>query len=591
MFYKNSLDVPTNYREIIQQELALLNISRVTLFAKIIAVAELALFYVDYQDYIMGLWQVSPGYKLLLYSRILFVVCMLIVIVLNFLYFRNWQGKATFLANAASTFFATAILGLGAWISGCIEQLLHIQTIVYIMAAFFVAAVVYFKPVTSLFIYCASYALFLSFLNNYQSDPVILRANYVNGSILVILAWSFSVILSNSRIRDLKVKNYLEATIAERTKELRASNISLKNEIEEKRQAAEKILQLAAIVESSVDGIYSITIDGRITSWNQGAERIFGYSNQEILSNSIFSLAPIEYHDEIKALVKKVMNGEKISNLQTKRQRKDGQLIDVSLTISPLKNVNGEIIGASSIVRDITETKRMEKELAKLDQLNLISQMAAGISHEVRNPMTTVRGFLQILGEKHDCNSYKNYFDLMINELDRANAILTEFLLIGKNNPTKLHLQNLNSIIQNLLPLIEVHAAETGKLLAVELKEIPDIALNAAEMRQVLLNLTRNGLEAMSEGGLLTIKTKKQEDNVILTITDQGKGIDPSILANLGTPFVTNKDSGTGLGLAICYSIAARHNAVLSFETGSLGTTFSLTFPIVDFAEIPVLAG
>lgn len=263
-FNKDFIDVPAEQREIIQQELAISNMSRVTLFAKIGAVAEFSLLYVDYQDYTRGYWQVSPGYKLLLYSHILFIVCMLIVIVLNF-HSHIRRGKAPFLVNAGNIVFSAGILGLSAWVSGCIEQLIHIQTIVYILASFFVAAIVHFRPITRFILYGASYALFLNFLNKYQTDPVILRANYVNGTLLLILAWSFSVILSKSRIRDLEVKRHLEKTVQERTKELMVSNINLKREIEERKWAAEKTMQLAAIVESSIDGIFSLTFNGIIS--------------------------------------------------------------------------------------------------------------------------------------------------------------------------------------------------------------------------------------------------------------------------------------------------------------------------------------
>lgn len=227
---------------------------------------------------------------------------------------------------------------------------------------------------------------------------------------------------------------------------------------------------------------------------------------------------------------------------------------------------------------DITEQIHMEKEIARLDRLNLVGEMAAGIGHEVRNPMTTVRGFLQMLGGKEECTKYKQYFDLMIEELDRANSIITEFLSLAKNRVIEQKKCNLNSIINVLYPLILADAMCSDKYLKVELKELPDLTLDEKEIRQLILNLARNGLEAMAPGATLTIRTFTEGKGVVMAVEDQGSGINPDAHDKIGTPFFTTKENGTGLGLAVCYSIAARHNAILKFETSSSGTTFFVRF-------------
>lgn len=227
---------------------------------------------------------------------------------------------------------------------------------------------------------------------------------------------------------------------------------------------------------------------------------------------------------------------------------------------------------------EITEQKRLEKAMARLDRLNLIGEMAAGIGHEIRNPMTTVRGFLQMLGQKKDCSRYKEYFNLMIEEIDRANTIITEFLSLAKNKVIDLKKQNLNTIIEAISPLITADAIVNDKYVKVELGEVPDLLLDEKEIRQLTLNLARNGLEAMMPGQYLNIKTFTGEGQVILAVQDQGEGIEPEFYDKIGTPFFTTKEKGTGLGLAICYSIAARHNAVIDFETGQNGTAFYVRF-------------
>lgn len=228
--------------------------------------------------------------------------------------------------------------------------------------------------------------------------------------------------------------------------------------------------------------------------------------------------------------------------------------------------------------KSIKDQKMYEQEILRLDRLNLVGQLAAGIGHEVRNPMTAIRGFLQILEEKQECQRYQNYFKLMIGELDRANSIISEFLSLAKGKKSERKLQNLNSIINSLLPLMIADGMASDKYLQVELGATMDLLLDEKETRQLILNLVRNGLEATSPGGSLTIKTWQEGERVILAVADQGQGIDPGIIGKIGNPFFTTKESGTGLGLATCYDIAARHDASVDFETGPTGTTFFVRF-------------
>ncbi|KLU66239.1 sporulation kinase A [Desulfosporosinus acididurans] len=227
--------------------------------------------------------------------------------------------------------------------------------------------------------------------------------------------------------------------------------------------------------------------------------------------------------------------------------------------------------------QEITERKRAEVEMVRMDRLNLIGQMAASISHEVRNPMTTVKGFLQLLKSKQELKD-QEYFDLMIEELDRANSILSEFLSISKTKSKTLERCNINDIVNYTLPLIQADAQYNDKLLILELNNVPYLQLDAQEIRQLLLNLVRNGFEAMESGGQLKIITYSANDEVVLAVTDEGKGIEQSVLEKLGTPFFTTKEQGTGLGLAVCHGIVSRNNGRISVETSPKGTTFYVYF-------------
>ena len=234
--------------------------------------------------------------------------------------------------------------------------------------------------------------------------------------------------------------------------------------------------------------------------------------------------------------------------------------------------------GICCFFKDISEKKKYEKEMKRLSGLDLIGQMAAGISHEIRNPMTTVRGFLQLLSTKDECLPFHEFFTLMIDELDRANSIITEFLSMGNTRTTNLQELDLNSIIHDISPLLHADAFNQNKQIQLKTTEIPSLLLNRNEIRQLILNLYRNGLEAMGQGKVLTIRTYMEKDHVVLAVEDQGEGIKPEVLEKLGTPFFSTKDNGTGLGLGVCYAIAARHHAKIDIQTGAEGTTFFVKF-------------
>lgn len=254
--------------------------------------------------------------------------------------------------------------------------------------------------------------------------------------------------------------------------------------------------------------------------------------------------------------------------------------IRVQIISMPLPGAGSYGSQYRSIISDITERRRMEEEMARMARLNLIGEMAAGIAHEIRNPMTTVRGFLQTFTPKKEFARFQSQLNLMIIELDRANYIITEYLSLAVNKARNQSSQSLNKILESLLLLMEADALLNDKVIVAELSaDIPALLLDAQEMRQLILNLVRNGLEAMPPGGRLRMGTIAEGEQVVLFVQDQGTGIPAEVLPKLGTPFLTTKENGTGLGLAICYSIAHRHNAKIEVKTGTSGTTFMVKFP------------
>ena len=256
----------------------------------------------------------------------------------------------------------------------------------------------------------------------------------------------------------------------------------------------------------------------------------------------------------------------RIAYLTKSKEKRDGFLS------TEIIHIQGEPC-ILTVITDVTEKLALMKEMARLDQLNLIGEMAAGIAHEIRNPMTTVRGFLQV-SKTHPSIAY---IDLMVSELDRANSIITEFLALAKNKTTDPRLQDINHIINAIYPLIHAEAVLTSKHITLNLMDCPKCYLDEKEIRQMILNLSLNGLESM-ERGTLSIHTFCEENEVVVMIQDEGKGIEERYLDKIGTPFFTTKDNGTGLGLAVCYSIAARHQAVIDVKTGKSGTAFYIRF-------------
>lgn len=352
---------------------------------------------------------------------------------------------------------------------------------------------------------------------------------------------------------------------------------SVARDISDKKEYQKELLRLESIVQGSLDAIYAIDKDGLIMTWNKAAEKIFGYSKDEIIGRPIYVLGLPGQQEELDNIISKIRRGETYS-YETIRKKKTGELVSVYITLAPIKDTSGKIIGTSAVARDITGHQKLEKEIAQLDKLNTIVELASVISHEVRNPMTTVKGFLELLNNKLRDKGYQEYFEIMIEEMDRVNSILQEFITIGKNKESKKAKHNLNKIIKSMAPLLEADAVYLGKTIRIELNEIPDLYVNDNEIRQLILNLTRNGLEAMEQKGTVTIKTFLKDRKVVLAVQDQGKGIDPENIPKLGSPFFSTKETGTGLGLYVCYEIAERHDAKINVATSPKGTTFFVEF-------------
>lgn len=317
----------------------------------------------------------------------------------------------------------------------------------------------------------------------------------------------------------------------------------------------------------------------RITFVNRGHENPLGYEPEELMGRPVLSLVADSEKEKISTMINARLHTAGFDTIETLLKHKDGHEVAVRIKSSSIVK-NGEIRGAMLLVEDISEHLKIEREMLRLSQLHTVGEMAASLGHEIRNPMTTVQGFLQLISQEPNMDPYQEYFNIMLEELNRVNAIITEFLSLAKNKLVDLHLQDLNSLITALYPLLQADALLCDKSVILKLEQTSPLWLDSAEIRQLLINLVRNGLEAMPAGGKVYIKTYEDGSEVVLEVQDEGSGIAPHILEKLGTPFITTKDNGTGLGLAVCYSIVARHKATIEPANGPGGTTIIIRFPI-----------
>ena len=347
-------------------------------------------------------------------------------------------------------------------------------------------------------------------------------------------------------------------------------------DITEQKLSREKLIRAqeekASILKSMTDCFFTLDRNGQFTHINRAAEIVFGRPRDELLDKKIVEVFSVS--DTALLHYQEVINEKKTVSFEFMCETLGNKWLEVDAY--PTET------GLTCYFRDITSRKIADKEFSRLERLNLVGQLAAVIGHEIRNPMTTVRGYLQLLGGKPEYTAQKSTFDLMISELDRANAIITQFLTMAGTKQTELKFQDLNDILNNLYPLLEADTFTQNKQICFMPGEIPNLKLNQNEIYQLVLNLTRNGLEAMPERGCLTIGSYVEDGKVVLAISDEGSGIAPENLRKVGTPFFTTKDSGTGLGLATCYKIAESHNAKIEVDSSSRGTTFLIYFPIPE---------
>lgn len=337
-----------------------------------------------------------------------------------------------------------------------------------------------------------------------------------------------------------------------------------------------EVQRLQHFIEFSPLAVVLIDKEGNISHLNGLALKLLSpLTREDILQRPYRASLQGWQCDFVLEATAKVMDGEhKISDLCMIRNRL--YYITVS-SWGDAPNLPPE--GALVIAHDITELQQLKDELNKMDRLSLVGQMAASITHEIRNPMAVIRGFVQLLNER-STSEQSSYFHIILQELDRANAIINDFLSLAQNRIVEKNVSDLHGLLEDLLPLLQADANMRGQEIELRLCDRVDpLELNVKEIKQLVLNLARNGMEAMNDKGVLRIETRNLEDTIELRVTDNGVGIPPEKLERLFEPFFTTKTNGTGLGLALCLSIVERHHGRIEVESRiGEGTTFIVSF-------------
>ena len=346
--------------------------------------------------------------------------------------------------------------------------------------------------------------------------------------------------------------------------------------------------QLAAIVESADDAIVSKDLNGIVRTWNQGAGRMFGYASEEMVGQPILRLIPEELHYEEDEILRKLRAGERIDHYDTVRVKKGGERIEVSVTISPIRDASGRVIGASKIARDISDRRRMERLLIQSEKLAATGRMAAAIAHEINNPLESLVNLI-FLARQNSPPEGKAYAHLLTaeQELERVAHIARQTLGYYRDTglPTELHLHEL---LENVLTVYRAKFLSNEIRVETRFNDIQKISVSRGELLQVFSNIITNATDAMRDGGTLNITVRKiagpTGEGIQTVIRDSGVGIRQEYLEKIFEPFFTTKGNlGTGIGLWIARQLTERRGGHISVasstERGSSGTSVTIFIP------------
>lgn len=339
-------------------------------------------------------------------------------------------------------------------------------------------------------------------------------------------------------------------------------------------------------IEHNGDAIYFMDLEGRVRRVNPAFEALYGFTEEEVARAGRTLFVPARLLDEFDGLVERVKAGCEVSGYETLRVTNSGREIHVSLTLSPVLQEGGEVVALVAVSRDITARKETENLLRRSEKLSVIGQLAAGVAHEIRNPLTTLRGFVQLQKQRQTGN--QEHLELMLEEIERINFIISEFIILSKPHLNQFGFKDMTLMLTDLFRFLEPQFNLNNIRLEAKLEQsLPNIRCEENQLKQVFLNVIRNSMESMPDGGVVRVEAARvTSGKVMVRITDDGIGMPQELLIRLGEPFLTSKENGTGLGIMVSQQIVANHKGrmVIRSQIGK-GTCVDIVLPM-DFEEM-----
>lgn len=345
--------------------------------------------------------------------------------------------------------------------------------------------------------------------------------------------------------------------------------------------------RLAAIVDSSDDAIVSKDLNGIVATWNIAAERIFGYTSAEMVGNSILRIIPKDLHHEEALILSKIRAGERIDHYETTRLRKNGDSLSVSLTVSPIRDSAGKVVGTSKIARDISGRKQMEGLLVQAEKIATMGRMAATIAHEVNNPLESITNLLYLartsLSAEHEAAGYLVTAE---REVERVSHITRQTLGYYRDATAHANVA-CHAVIEEVLRVY--HSKIQSRNIGVEtvFDTLRGVHASRGELTQVFSNVIANAIDAMPLGGRLSIHIREMDPGqILIEVMDEGPGIAEENLPRLFEPFFTTKGNlGTGIGLWVSRKLIEKHHGHITIRNrdgGQHGTLVLVSLPFVS---------